>query len=48
MRQLNPGNIRKAFLVHGDEENSFALASGLRELDVREVTVPNLGEKAII
>jgi metallo-beta-lactamase family protein len=48
VRQLNPRSIRKAFLVHGDEENSFALAEGLKELGLREVKVPELGEKVTI
>jgi len=47
-RQLNPRETRRAFLVHGDEKNSFALAEGLRELGLERVKVPALGEKVTI
>ena len=48
MKQLNPGSIRQAFVVHGDEENSLALAGGLRQLGMRKVKVPRLGDKVTL
>jgi len=48
VRRLNPRSIRNTFLVHGDEENSFALAEGLKELGLRDVKVPEPGEKVTI
>ncbi len=40
------GSLRRAFVVHGDEENAFALAQGLQqELGIPEVIVPERGHE---
>jgi metallo-beta-lactamase family protein len=40
------GAVRRAFLVHGDEENAFALAGGMRqELGLQDVSVPQRGDE---
>jgi metallo-beta-lactamase family protein len=36
--------VRKAFVVHGEEEQSEALASSLRELGANDVVVPDLDQ----
>jgi len=38
------GHIRKAFVVHGAEDQSLALADHMRKLAIDEVIVPELGE----
>ncbi|MEW6355177.1 MAG: MBL fold metallo-hydrolase [Planctomycetota bacterium] len=38
------GHIRKAFIVHGAEDQSLALADHMRGLAIEEVIVPELGE----
>ncbi len=43
-RQLGPERIQAAFVVHGEESSSLALADGLRSLGLRRVTVPQPGE----
>ena len=43
------GSLQRAFVVHGDEENAFALAQGLQqELGIREVVVPERGQEVEI
>ncbi|MCC7352540.1 MAG: MBL fold metallo-hydrolase [Anaerolineae bacterium] len=40
------GPLKRAFVVHGDETNAFALAQGLQqELGIREVVVPERGQE---
>lgn len=41
-------NLRHAFVVHGDPGPSETLAEGLKRLGVREVTVPEPGEMAVV
>ncbi len=48
MREIGPQRIRKAFLVHGDEEASLALQPALEALGMQEVIVPNLGDRLTI
>jgi len=48
MNQLGPRNIKRAFVVHGDEENSLALAEGLKQVGMPSVQVPKLGEKVTL
>jgi len=38
------GDLRRAFVVHGDPDPAAALAEGLRPLGVREVAVPARGD----
>jgi metallo-beta-lactamase family protein len=39
-RQLEPNRVKAAFVVHGEEASSLALAEGLRELGMGQVSVP--------
>jgi len=48
IQRLDPRRVRKAFVVHGDEEAELALQKGLQEIGVKEVLVPHLGEQATI
>ncbi len=43
-QRLGPERLAGAFVVHGEEASSLALADGLRELGVKHVVVPKLGE----
>lgn len=45
MHKLEPRRIKRAFLVHGEEEAALSLAEGLRELGMQETVVPELGQK---
>ena len=45
MGRLEPRRIKRAFLVHGEEEAALSLAEGLRELGVQEAVVPALGQR---
>jgi metallo-beta-lactamase family protein len=47
-QKLQPQNLKRAFIVHGDEEASSSLEEGLKELGVRKTKVPKLGEKVTI
>jgi metallo-beta-lactamase family protein len=38
-------HLKGVFVVHGEEEESRALAEGISELGVGNVSVPHLGEK---
>jgi metallo-beta-lactamase family protein len=38
-------SLKGVFVVHGEEEQSEALAEGIRELGVQNVLVPDLGEE---
>lgn len=40
VKQLGPERLRTAFVVHGEEASSLALADGLRDSGVSQVTVP--------
>jgi metallo-beta-lactamase family protein len=42
--QLGPDRVRSAFVVHGEEASSLALAEGLRELGLSQVSVPQPNE----
>jgi metallo-beta-lactamase family protein len=44
VRQMDPGRLRSAFVVHGEEASSLSLAEGLRDLGVGQVIVPKPGE----
>lgn len=44
VKQAGAGRLKAAYVVHGDEASSLALAEGLRDLSVAKVTVPRLGE----
>ena len=48
VQQLNPQRIRRAFLVHGEDEALLSYQEGLRELGVRKIKIPNLGEEVTI
>ena len=41
-------NLKGVFVVHGEEEESLALAEGIKELGVPRTTVPHLGDKVTI
>ena len=43
-QRLGPERLAGAFVVHGEEASSLALADGLRELGVKHAVVPQLGE----
>ena len=45
LRQLAPHRLRKTFIVHGEEEASFALEKGLQGIGLRETEVPKQGER---
>jgi len=42
--QLGPDRLSSAFVVHGEEGSSMALAEGLRGLGLGQVSVPQPGE----
>jgi metallo-beta-lactamase family protein len=42
--QLGPSRLSSAFVVHGEEASSLALAEGLRGLGLGQVSVPQPGE----
>jgi metallo-beta-lactamase family protein len=44
VQSLEPEHLKHAFVVHGEESSSLALADGLRDLGVAETEVPKLGE----
>ena len=44
VQQMGAGRPRSAFVVHGEEPSSLALADGMRELGVEHVLVPRRGE----
>ena len=48
VQQLNPRRIRRAFLVHGEDEALLSYQEGLRELGVRKIKIPKLGEEVTI
>jgi metallo-beta-lactamase family protein len=41
-------NLKGVFVVHGEEEESLALAEGIRELGVAQTIVPHRGEEVTI
>jgi metallo-beta-lactamase family protein len=45
VQQSGPERLKATFVVHGEESASLALADGLRDLGVREVTVPRPGDE---
>jgi len=47
-RRLDPRRIRRAFLVHGEEESARSLADGLHALGLSDVVVPALGDRATL
>ena len=44
-RQLQPSRLKSAFVVHGEEASSLALAKGLRDLGLGRVIVPQPAEE---
>jgi metallo-beta-lactamase family protein len=44
---LDPSRLRAAFVVHGEEAASEALAEGLRNLGIGRVVVPHLGDEFV-
>jgi metallo-beta-lactamase family protein len=44
VRQMGVEQLKYAFIVHGEEPSSLALADGLRELGVQQAIVPRLRE----
>ncbi len=44
-RQVGGARLKSAFVVHGEEPSSLALADGLRELGLGQVIVPRVGEE---
>jgi metallo-beta-lactamase family protein len=44
VQQMGAGHPKSAFVVHGEEASSLALADGIRELGVEHVLVPRPGE----
>jgi hypothetical protein len=42
---LRTSRLKTAFVVHGEEAASLALADGLQSLGVAEAIVPRLGEE---
>lgn len=45
VRRLGASKIKSAFVVHGEEPSSLALAEGLRDLGVERAVVPRPGEE---
>ena len=45
VRQMGAKRLRTAFVVHGEESSSLALADGLRHLGVENAVVPHPGEE---
>ncbi len=45
VRQMGAKRLRTAFVVHGEEASSLALADGLRHLGVENAIVPHPGEE---
>jgi predicted metal-dependent RNase len=43
-RRLGPEGLTSAFVVHGEEASSLALADGLESLGVQQAIVPHEGE----
>jgi metallo-beta-lactamase family protein len=46
-QQLDPSRLEAAFVVHGEDTASEALADGLRSLGMRRVMVPHLGDEFV-
>jgi metallo-beta-lactamase family protein len=44
-RQLGTSRLKTAFVVHGEEAASLALADGLQSLGLGQTIVPRLGEE---
>lgn len=44
-RRLGPERLKGAFVIHGEEVSSLALAEGLRDLGVARPVVPRAGEE---
>ena len=44
IKGINVGNLKKVFVVHGEEDQSLALADGIREFVSCDVFVPEQGE----
>ncbi len=44
VRQMGAERLKAAYVVHGEEASSLALAEGLRDLNVSKVAVPRPGE----
>jgi len=42
------GSVERAFVVHGEEEKSEALADGMRELGIPNVVVPHPGQEFVV
>ena len=42
------GSLQGVFVVHGEEEQSQALADGIKDLGVQNVLVPDLGEEVTV
>ncbi len=47
-QQLNPEHLQAAFVVHGEEAASLALAEGLANLGIAQVTVPRIAEEVTL
>ncbi|MBM3189528.1 MAG: MBL fold metallo-hydrolase, partial [Chloroflexi bacterium] len=43
--RLGVHRLKRVYVIHGEEEASFALADGLHELGVRKTKVPEPGER---
>ena len=41
-------SLKGVFVVHGEEEQSQALANGIKDLGIQNVMVPDLGEEVTI
>jgi len=41
-------NLKRVYVLHGEEDQSLALADGLSQLGVRQISVPRLGETVTI
>jgi metallo-beta-lactamase family protein len=44
-RQLGGQRLKSAFVVHGEEASSLALAEGLEEIGIEQAIVPDRGEE---
>jgi len=44
VQQVGTGRLKAAYVVHGEEASSLALAEGLRDLNLAKAIVPRVGE----
>ncbi|MBN1399250.1 MAG: MBL fold metallo-hydrolase [Anaerolineae bacterium] len=48
IQKLRPSRLKRAIVVHGDEESSLGFEQALHDIGVRKTRVPELGERVTI